>query len=161
MDDAQDLFAAPPKLTQMSSGWKYCLGGDQYGRCFWDASEATSYWLSEYVNKKAEKVRQQLTIDRYQIEQTSILPIYSGVDNARGIYLKHVDAWIEYLEEFSSCMDYAKCVENTKVNNVTPTFLIAKGAFFKASWMTDAQNVEKRIQEIFENQTTACLHQYL
>jgi hypothetical protein len=141
----------PTRVTNEAGTLVYCLGGKLSSDCSWDAETVWNYWVENILSRDAEKVRQQLMIDKVNIERIDIFPLFGNLNDAKERYLDHVDAWISYTESFARCENIL-CYNNIpKSNNVSPSFRIAETYFNDAIWIVDLPNLKDRVKIIFND----------
>jgi hypothetical protein len=150
MESHAKVYDEAPKETLMSNGSRqYCLGGVEGNECSFNIADPMNYWIRNYLNENASTTRENLLVDRYEIEKVTLFDFFPKLNSARDLYIKHVDAWVKYLENRATCGSYSECFNKT--NEISPTFRIAKSAFLDSMWPTDSENLEKRINGIFED----------
>ena len=141
----------PSRVTNDAGNFVYCLGGKLDSRCSWDAETIWNDWVKNILSTDAEKIRQQLMIDRVNIERVRMFPIFGNLSDAKKRYLDHVDAWISYTESFARCEDVS-CYNNIpKTNNVSPSFRIAETYFLDSLWISDLPSLKERVKVIFKD----------
>ncbi len=150
MESHAKVYSQVPKETLMSNGSRqYCLGGVEGDECSFNIADPVNYWIRNYLNSSASTTRENLLVDRYEIQKVTLLGLFPKLKTARDLYIEHVDAWIKFLDNSATCASYSECFEKT--NEITPTFRIANKAFLDSIWPTDSENLEKRINRIFED----------
>jgi len=128
MESHVKVYAQAPKETLMSNGSRqYCLGGVEGNECSFDIANPMNYWIRNYLNASASSTRENLLVDRYQIQRVTLLELFPKLKTARNLYIEHVDAWVKSLENRSTCVSYSECFNKT--NDISPTFRIANRAF--------------------------------
>jgi hypothetical protein len=150
MESHLKVYDEAPKETLMSNGSRqYCLGGVEGNECSFNIADPMNYWIRTSLNGSASTTRENLLVDRYEIQKVILLGLFPKLNTARDLYIEHVDAWVKYLENRATCNSYNECFNRT--NEVTPTFRIANRAFLDSIWPTDSESLEKRINGIFED----------
>jgi hypothetical protein len=146
-----DFRNVPTRVTTESGSLIYCPGGKQSSDCSWDAESVWNNWVKRTLSPDAEKVRQQLLIDRVSIERVGIFPFFGVLNQSKARYLDHVDAWISYTESFAKC-DNIQCYNSIpKTNNVSPSFKIAEAFFLDSLWISDLPSLKTRVRNIFQS----------
>ena len=137
-----------PRLVKGGDGSsQWCVGDAQNLKCFYTEGSAIDFWYQGVVNPQAEDARRQLLIDRFDIEETMVFPMFLDLKQARNLFLDHVDAWIGYLENASQCNNYEDCFK--RPSDINPTFKIAEKALLNAIWFSDNPSIAKRVDSIF------------
>jgi hypothetical protein len=110
-------------------------------------------WVRKTVAPAALKYRDVLLSNKAEIESLKILTFDSGVKQARKEYLLHVQAWINLLDQTSSCENYT-CVldyRDWSSASISQTFRSSSTEFSRISPMFDFFDIGNRVTKIFEN----------
>lgn len=109
-------------------------------------------WVRYYAVPSAEALRNELMVGDFNLERVSIFPLRGDYKLAKEKYHAHLQAWINYATDIATCKNYL-CFYNQsyKLNNVTPTFEIAKKLFQEVVPTPNYFGNQKKVDMIFKD----------